>query len=1242
MKKYNELIQFEPVTTTIELEDAADHKKAEQLISSYVISKKMKSKLNDIIIKHLQYDEFTDQKALWIVGNYGSGKSHLMSVISALAEFPDLVEKVTNDEVRECADKIAGKFKVIRFEIGASKMDLTDIITYQLTKGLEDLGVSYEFPAMDQITSNHKQYVEEMMSVFHEKYPDHGLLLICDEILDYFRSRNNQQLPLDMAMLRVLGEVIEGTRFRFIAGVQEAIFADPKLSFISKEIKRITDRAVEVVIVRDDIKFVVAERLLKKTAQQKEWIREYLQKFTPYYAKMNERLDEFVQMFPVHPDYINTFERVRIAGLEQRQVLRSLSNHMNMLMAKDVPEDVPGIFSYDTYWHELSAEPSMKTNPEVGQVIETGETLIERIEQAYLTPNPLEKEFAKRLVAGLAIHRMAVGDIYKEMGATAAELRDSLCLFIKTVDILPGDKSKNLENHIVTVLGKIRKTVNGQFFSKNKANDQFYIDLKKTEDFDAIIETKAEQLANDNINGAYRAAMLEILEQTDTQQVHTMWQHELKWIDRNVNRQGWLFLGSPNERETAKPQRDYYMYFIQPEDAPKQKKENIREDEVLFVLKNRDKDFDRYLKYYAASVELRGLATGSAKNTYKLKADDYLREMQKWIRNHIADAFEVKYNGQSKPIMDWLKGTSVREITGISANEHGNVKDIFEAVASYIFAGYFQSLAPEYPKFSQWITGENMQGAAKDVLISLSSGARTKRATAVMDALELLDGDKLKATDSRFSTTVLDILKNKGHGQVVNSSELLEQVNANLYFKPNSYRLEPEWMLVILASLVYSGELELSVVGNNITASNADLLKSLDFDDLINFKHIQAPKDFNTAAIKALLELLGMNEGLAISIQQGDDGIVREMGDKIEGKVKALVYDMQAIKSRLPLWGQHVLEENEAELLTEKLTSAKAFLEEMQRFNTPGKLKNLKATADEITSQKENLIAWNQFKQLEVTVNEFTDFANYLSKAQLVLAESDEWQEAVEASQQKLRKGLADSATRLSTEFKQKMLKELTEVKQSYITRFVFLYERAHLTLAEDKIKAGLMNDDRLAALSLLSGIALLPSNQVKSWREDWANLQPGITIDSKMLDVNPNPVSFNPRTERDLAPASNRLTRLDDQLDAMLTEWTSTLKTNLDDPLIQLDLMKSEQRAEVTAFINSGCLPEPLTKDFVEEVNKVLDGLIAVPISSDELVASLGKGTPQSVDDIRKRFEQLIAERCKGQDSDKVRIVIE
>ena len=45
-----------------------------------------------------------------------------------------------------------------------------------------------------------------------------------------------------------------------------------------------------------------------------------------------------------------------------------------------------------------------------------------------------------------------------------------------------------------TVLREIHKTVSGQFISSNPDNRQFYLDLKKTDDFDALIEKRAESL----------------------------------------------------------------------------------------------------------------------------------------------------------------------------------------------------------------------------------------------------------------------------------------------------------------------------------------------------------------------------------------------------------------------------------------------------------------------------------------------------------------------------------------------------------------------------------------------------------------------------------------------------------------------------------------------------------------------------------------------------------------------------
>lgn len=1241
MKKYGELIQFEPVTTIIKLKESAEQHKAQQLVASYVISDKMALKLADIIIPQLQFEESVDNKSLWVVGNYGSGKSHLMSVISAVAEFPELAKYITNDKVRHAAGKIAGKFKVIRFEVGASKKAFADIVTDNLTSSLAEMGIDYQFPSMDEISSNHKPYFEEMMALFHQRYPDQGLLLICDEILDYLRSRNQQQLPLDMAMMRVMGEVIDGTRFRFICGVQEAIFDSTQLAFATQEVKRIRDRAEQVLITRDDIKYVVAERLLKKDAQQLHWIREYLQQFTSCFDRMNERLDEFVRMFPVHPDYINTFERVHGAGIEQRQVLRSLSRQMQALMEQQVPLDKPGVFSYDTYWDELRNDPSAKTNPDVGQVIDVGETLFTRIDQAY--PTATEIDFAKRLVAGLAIHRLTVGDVYNEMGATAAELRDSLCLYLPGIEQLPGEKSKNLETQIVAVLTKIRKTVNGQFFSKNKANDQFFLDLKKTEDFDAYIENKIPLLTDDSRNGAYREAMLQILEETDMQQPNIqMWRHELKWLDRNVNRPGWMFLGSPNERETAKPPLDYYMYFIQPYNPPKQKKEYIRSDEVLFILQNADGDFDRSLNYYAAAIDLHASATGNAKNVYKLKADGYLREMQTWLKSHFKDAYIAQYNGQSKPMMDWLKGTSVRNISGLGDSQIGSLKDIFESVASHILANHFVSLAPEYPAFSQWITYENIESAAKDALSVISGGAATKRANAVLDALELLDGDKISPLQSRYAQAVLAVLKSKPQGQVVNQAELLEAINSRLYFKPESFRLEPEWLLVLIACLVYSGELELVVVGHTLTASDAVKFKSIAFDVLKDFKHIQAPKDFNVNALKSLLTLLDMNDGLATSIQQGDESIVREMLKRIDLLINELVKGQQSVKERLPLWGQSVLEESEEQTLSTQLTELKNFLETIHRYDKPGKLKNLKVTATEIASFQHMLQAWRNFVQLKAAVNDLTPLCTYLKEAQLVLPEQHMWQEQVKLARDGLRQGFADPSLRCDEHFKATQIAILTGLKTEYAKHYIELYIRARLDSREEKTKSKLLSDERLAELDILSGITLLPAQQLADWRKDAAQLQTAKPIDPKQLAMNANPVEFNARQESSKAPASEQLNNLEQRLDSLQSDWLSNLNSLLDDPFINLGLLKPNQAQLIHDFIQKGQLPELLDSTFVQAVNLVLAGLEELRINSAELINALGQGLPQSRDEIAERFNRLLDKLCQGKDLNKIRIIID
>lgn len=56
----------------------------------------------------------------------------------------------------------------------------------------------------------------------------------------------------------------------------------------------------------------------------------------------------------------------------------------------------------------------------------------------------------------------------------------------------------------------------GQFISENKDNSQFYLDLKKTDDFDALIDKRAESLDDVQLDRFYYEALKRVMEWQDS------------------------------------------------------------------------------------------------------------------------------------------------------------------------------------------------------------------------------------------------------------------------------------------------------------------------------------------------------------------------------------------------------------------------------------------------------------------------------------------------------------------------------------------------------------------------------------------------------------------------------------------------------------------------------------------------------------------------------------------------------
>ncbi|MBN1461881.1 MAG: ATP-binding protein [Armatimonadetes bacterium] len=1248
--KYQQLIQFEPIETVIQLRDADEDEYARQLVQTYVVSSEMAEKLIQLAIPQLQFDQPLDNKGLLVVGNYGTGKSHLMSVISALAENPELASCLNDTGLADAVSKINGRFKVVRTEIGATTMSLRDILVAELEEHLEEMGISFSFPSSDEV-SNNKRAFEDMMAAFHQEYPDHGLLLVVDELLDYLRTRKDQELILDLNFLREIGEVCKDLRFRFMAGVQEAIFDSPRFSFVADSIRRVKDRFEQILIERKDVKFVVSERLLKKTADQQAKIQDYLKPFAKFYDRMNERLDEFVRLFPVHPDYVDTFARVTV--IEKREVLKTLSLAMKKVLDQVVPEDRPGLIAYDSYWTTLRDNPAFRAVPEIREVIDCSTKLDGLIDSNY--PKGRNKEFAKRIIHGLSLHRLTVGSIETAVGLTAEALRDSLCLFDPLVaELGGGDPADDLRGEVESAIRVISQSVNGQFLSatetdaKGHLSGQFYLDVKKTVDYDAQIQNRAESLDDQELNRYYYEALKRVMECTDQTYVHgyKIWEHELEWLDRKAARQGYLFFGAPNERSTAVPPRDFYLYFIQPFDPPPFKDEK-KPDEVFLRLASTDDEFRISLKYYTAALDLAASATGNAKATYESKASDFLRKLVQWLQKNMATAFEVTYEGRGCSLMEWAKGKSIRELSGIGTHERINFRDLVNTIAGICLGAHFQDQAPEYPHFSVLITKANRGQAAQDALRAIAGQNRTKQATAVLDALELLDGERIDPGQSRYAKHIVGLLHKKGHGQVVNRSELIQDDRGVEYMDKDRQRLEPEWVAVGLAALVYSGHLVLAIPGAKFDATGLQQMAATDVDELQDFKHVERPKDWNLPALNALFELLRLTPGMVQLVTQSKDEPVQELQKAISESVEKLVLLQQSLQMGLVFWGRNLLAEEEAQRLRAQLGETKTFLESLQAYSSPGKLKNFRYDAQEVTSYQSGLRSLAEIESLQNLLTDLGSTASYLSTAEAILPADHQWVSEMKAARDDVLSQLADPEKRAAATFRQATQRRLMDLKKSYMKTYLSLHTRARLGANEDKRKARILGDERLKALQKLSSIELMPRQQLTDFQSRLADLKSCFGVTEKDMETSPicPHCSFKPSAEIPTASAIAVLDGLDDRLDILLDNWKTTLLNNLDDPITRgnLELLKAAPRKLVESFTKKKELPDDIDQSFIQAIQESLSGLSKIPVNIDDLrEALLEAGSPATPAEVKKRFDEYIDGLIKGKEPGKVRIVLE
>ena len=1222
--KYSDLISFSPIEDVIQLTAADDANRAREYVKSYVMSDTMAENLKSPVLDQLQMDEVVDNKGVLVVGNYGTGKSHLMSVISSVAKDAEYLQYVQNKKFAKEMECIAGKFEVLRIEIGGVTMSLREILFGFIEDDFAARGIDFKVPDFDTVRDN-KKLIRDMMFAFSAKYPDKGYMIVVDEFLSYLSSRDERQIVLDLEFFRALGEMCSKSKLRIICGVQEKIFDNPRFSFVSDTLKHVSDRFTQIVITKEATSYVVSERILKKTPEQKALIRKHLEKFSMLYTGMSSRMDEFVDLFPIHPSYIDVFNKIYL--IENRHILKNISMTIRDIFDQDVPENEPGIISFDNYWPAIKSNGLLKSDVTINRVVTASGQLEDIINRAF--PKAVYKPLAIKIICALSVHRLTTNGLDVHFGLTAENLKDDLCLFLP----MPEQDADFLLALIKTTLKDIMATVSGQFIICNDANNQYYIDVDKVVDYDEKIKQKASIMAGGELNRYFYQLIYSCLDWDAKQYVpgFEIYQRDLNWDSHNIFREGYLFLGLPGERSTAQPERDFYIHIMPPYSTAGVTVKNL-EDEVYFFFKSTD-EFKEILGYYSAANAQAEISEGKDKDAYLSKATMYRKKLLKYLSDNKNTCFDVLYKGQRRQLIEILRGRFNRDM---------DFKDTVDLAASLCFDEYFYGKYPDYPVMKTKVTRKNMAENVRQAF-DYFAGRKTQTATLMLQSFGVLDGDKIRPEASKYAAYYIDQLKQLPPQGVINYSDIFD-VKYDDQYEDKHFKINYLFTPIIFLSMVYAGYATMTLRnGTVLSASNLDTVPRIGVLDLYEFKYLARPAQMAMAELKKLFEVLKINPVLLDNPKDRDEG-VRQLLEKAMNTSNAAVIAYQKLNNGFELWHEPLVDSQHLNAMQKACEAVKdEFSNYSARFNTPAKLNNFTLTFEEIDKLAEQIALIKVIKEFSTFKTECTNNVSYVCNIEISDIGSNLKQklEAVKAELRSARDSILTGVSGAAAA--QKVNIVLEKVKEEYIDVYYEEHKKKRLDITDAKRRGKLQESLALANLRKLRSIEILSAAKLVAIEQDMANLKVCYELTPTELKSSHICPHCHYSLGDKAANVAGQLDNIEIRIDELVEEWQQTLLDTISDPIVasQKEYLNAEQQNVIDEFIKTASLPKRVDDFFIKAIKALLKGFEPVVIDAKDLMDKLMKLPPMDETGFKHKLNELVADYTKGKDEGKLRIIV-
>jgi hypothetical protein len=1208
--KIDELINFEEIQDVIEIGAIQNEK---DLVEKFVISQTLQEEIIELI------DILSSQKhkSANIIGNYGTGKSHLLAFLSLVLSKPELIKLIQNKTVKEKLENLKREFLIIKYELHATqKTPLARIFFYRVRKQLKevyDIDIRDMDPEKDD--KNIKELVQEIMDVIKKKNPKKGLLVVFDEFSDFLRQKKREDMNYDIQTYRQLGECSNTLDFMFIVSMQQNIFQDPKYVDQSSEIGRAQQRYFPIYITNENVEEMISKRIVNKSSNQKTELSKEFSKIAHYFSNLSTDENKYMNIFPLHPYVIEVFSKLPF--YEKRGIIQFLVKEIKRILK----EEFPSFITYDKIYDDMETVSTIKNNPEVSPICNAVDTLRAKVDllDSKLRPTAL------KLIKALAMLNLI--NASNKNGATAQELANTLF-------IIPSGKIINPVDDIERILGNLRKVSDGQLISKSD-DGVYYLDLQKTQDYDVIIQNKVANMTdlkyvNEKFVENFLLKELDLdveynsdnLAYFETSKKYVL-NDSAYWEDRKSFRKGYLIIdvGYDLEIDSSK---DYLITIL---GYGQKECKNDSKNNIIIKIPYSDTFAESIKKLAAIEEFIRTKAYVSIMQNKKRSIID--TELRPALTKALFES-KISYHG---------KDYKAEEDLGINAEV---TAEIFRQIKQNLLKEEFTKIYPKYPKLKSRISAENIKGTVESIFRDISSKQGIvenllNQSANILLPLGLYKDNRLDLSESEYAKIIL----NKVEDSSKNVS--IKDVVNDLIKMP--YGLQKELVYLVVALLLRNGDIILSSKrGQVYSASDFNMLFNAGLKAFDELSYLKKEEDMNVSKVQILYDAIAEDGSLLQTHKDRPEAYRRYMDkiDRIEKEIREIAEDFEKLKQFTPV-GIPVEEMNDKIEEIRKVDFSKLKIKSIVEFKkldyTPDRIKKIKEGYESIQKLKDLFQDYFEYIQsginymkhvLEHSVSDFFK-PSEIKHLQIIYDDSKEiisnFKKLLKNDERKPLKGKIES-------FKDKWKKIYYEVHEHYVGKKV-----------DWKTLENVENSDDVKKLKLLQDIKCVNKSRLTDNLLKITELRTIKCMDFNVDELKNTPIcphcSF-PNISKDILNINSKISSLELEFETILQTWESDIFSEIQNNKDKSENLDHAEKRIVQGIISQGYLDKEVTDEIITAINNLLQDLEIKEIDLQEVYTKITEESDVlKVDDFKEKIDAFIDELLGSENSDNVRLKI-